>query len=206
MSAEIEPRPPVKLTTPSVEGTNPPTSPLAIPDDADLARRAAAGDGRAFHQLVDRHGQRMYRMAVSLVGSPSDAEDVLQEAFAGAFRNLRTFEGRSSFKTWITRILITQAAKWRRDRRRGPMKAIESIPEPAAGRQDPGDAAGRKMDVHAALKLLSDEHREVLVLREFDGLAYDEIAEVLGVPRGTVESRLHRARNELKEKLKGYLT
>jgi RNA polymerase sigma-70 factor (ECF subfamily) len=62
------------------------------------------------------------------------------------------------------------------------------------------------MDVHAALKLLSEEHREVLVLREFDGLAYDEIAEVLGVPRGTVESRLHRARNELKEKLKGYLS
>jgi RNA polymerase sigma-70 factor (ECF subfamily) len=208
MSAETESQPPVKLTSSVDEKA--PTPPLAIPDDAELARRAAAGDGRAFHVLVDRHGQRLFRMAVSLVGTANDAEDVLQEALAGAYRNLRTFEGRSSFKTWLTRILITQAAKWRRDRRRirrhGPMMAIDAVPEPSAAHPDPGEAAGRKMDVLAALKLLTEEHREVLVLREFDGLAYEEIAEVLGVPRGTVESRLHRARAEMKEKLKGYLS
>jgi RNA polymerase sigma-70 factor (ECF subfamily) len=204
MSAEIEPQSPVKPTS-SVEERSSQTPALVVPDDGELAKRAAAGDGKAFHMLVDRHGQRLYRMAISLVGNASDAEDVLQEAFAGAYRNLKTFEGRSTFKTWLTRILITQAAKWRRDRRRGPMKAIDSMPEPASTRMDQGEAVGRKIDLYAALKLLSDEHREILVLREFEGLAYEEIAETLGVPRGTVESRLHRARNELKERLKEYL-
>ena len=86
-------------------------------DDSDLVRAAARGDGRAFHELVDRHGPRLYRLAVGLVGNASDAEDVLQEAFTGAFRGLRRFEGRSSVKTWLSRILVTQAALWRRRKR-----------------------------------------------------------------------------------------
>ena len=84
------------------------------------------------------------------------------------------------------------------------MVAIDSLPEPVGKAVNPADHVGRQIDLQAALRQLSAEHREVLVLREFDGLAYEEIAQVLGVPRGTVESRLHRARNELREKLKGY--
>jgi RNA polymerase sigma-70 factor (ECF subfamily) len=175
------------------------------PDDLDLLRRASGGDGKAFHVLVDRHVQRLYRLATSLVGNASDAEDVLQEALAGAYRGLGRFEGRSSVKTWLTRILVTQAAKWRRDRRR----MGEVIPH-AAPHEEPvvrgaSEGVDHRIDLQAALQKLSPEHREVLTLREFDGLAYEEIAEVLGVPRGTVESRLHRARAELKDKLKAYL-
>ncbi len=180
-----------------------PTDSQANDNDLQLVQRAARGDGKAFHALVDAHAQRLYRLAVTLVGNATDAEDVLQEAFAGAFRGLPGFQGRSSVKTWLTRILVTQAAKWRRDRQRRSMPSSDSL-EPS----QPDTAAtsiGAKIDLQAALKLLSQEHREVLVLREFEGMSYEEMAESLDLPRGTVESRLHRARAELKEKLKAYL-
>jgi RNA polymerase sigma-70 factor (ECF subfamily) len=177
-------------------------------DDFELLRKSAAGDAKAFHLLVDRHSQRMFRLAVSLVGSAADAEDVLQETFTGAFRGMGRFEGRSSVKTWLTRILVTQAARWRRDRKRRSADSMDAAPEGASGRFGiAGGEAGveQRIDLAAALKQLSPEHREVVVLREYEQLAYDEIAQVLGVPRGTVESRLHRARLELREKLKAYL-
>ena len=174
----------------------------ALANDVELLRKAAAGDGRAFHLLVDRHAQRMYRLAVSLVGNATDAEDVVQEAFAGAFRGLSGFEGRAAVKTWLTRILFTQAAKWRRDRSRRVMGSMDAAEQPMVGGGD--ESVGIKIDLNAALLQLSPEHREVLLLREFEGMAYKEMAEVLGVPRGTIESRLHRARNELREKLASY--
>lgn len=182
--------------TPRVEGL------VSDAEDHGLLRQAAGGDGRAFHHLVDRHGARLYRLAVSLVGNGADAEDVLQETFAGAFRGLKGFEARSSVKTWLTRILFTQAAKWRRERKRRPVERLESH------EAEMGSVTGSvetAIDLQAALGQLSVEHRQVLVLREFDGMAYQEMAEVLGVPRGTIESRLHRAREELRDKLKDYL-
>ena len=178
-----------------------PGSDQAFDQDAELFRKAANGDGRAFHQLVDLHTQRLYRLAVSLVGNTVDAEDVLQEAFIGAFQGLKAFEHRSTVKTWLTRILVTQAAKWRRDNKRRTAEPIES--------QELDIIADKsneiRIDLQGALQRLSLEHREVLVLREFDGLSYGEMAEMLNVPRGTIESRLHRARNELREQLKAYL-
>jgi RNA polymerase sigma-70 factor (ECF subfamily) len=179
-------------------------SQLKEPDDSELLRRAAAGDGRAFGSLVDRHSQRLFRIASSLVGSVADAEDVLQETFVGAYRGLRSFEGRASVKTWLTRILVIQAAKWRRENRKRLARRSEEMGEvPAAGSGELATAA--TLDLHAALQQLSVDHREVLVLREFEQLSYEEMADVLGVPRGTVESRLYRARAELREKLKSYL-
>ena len=169
--------------------------------DAELLRKAATGDGAAFHALVDRHAQRMYRIAVSLVGNAADAEDVLQEAFAGAYKGLSGFEGRAAVKTWLTRILYMQAAKWRRDRLGKRMGSIDTVEPSVAGSSDGVEI---RIDLQAALLLLSPEHREVLMLREFEGMAYEEMAEVLDLPRGTIESRLHRARNELREKLKSY--
>jgi RNA polymerase sigma-70 factor (ECF subfamily) len=175
--------------------------------DIELLRKSAAGDGKAFHALVDRHADRLYRLAVSLIGNAADAEDVLQEAFTGAYRGLTGFEGRASVKTWLTRILVIQVAKWRRDRkRRRSDTAIDGGEEDAqpAGSGGAGVVDAR-LDVHAAVQRLSAEHREVIALREFEHLSYDEMAEVLELPRGTVESRLHRARAELKEILKSYL-
>jgi RNA polymerase sigma-70 factor, ECF subfamily len=176
--------------------------------DADLLRRAGAGNGQAFHQLVDKHADRLYRVAMSLVGNVADAEDVLQEALAGAFRSAKKFEGRSSVQSWLTRIVVTQAARFWRSRSgaRGGKRDVSlevDVDQPSsAGGTAAVDA---KLDLNAALLQLSTEHREVLVLREIDGMAYEQMADVLGVPRGTIESRLFRARAELKKKLKGYL-
>jgi len=180
--------------------------------DIELLRKSAAGDGKAFHALVDRHADRLYRLAVSLIGNAADAEDVLQEALTGAYRGLSGFQGRASVKTWLTRILVMQVAKWRRDRkrRRSGATAIddgEADAQPAASGGATGGAGvvDARLDVHAAVQRLSAEHRQVIALREFEHLSYDEMAEVLDLPRGTIESRLHRARAELKEILKSYL-
>jgi len=178
--------------------------------EADLVRRARTGEEAAWHEIVDRYGAHLYRLAFSMVGNAPEAEDVLQETFAGALRNLSSFEGRSSLKTWLSRILVRQAARSHRSRSRHKAAPLDSpagvspgsvMDRPAAPAQNRSDA---RMDVLAALEALSPEHREVIILRELQGMTYEEIAEVLGVPRGTVESRLFRARQILKEGLKDY--
>ena len=196
--------------TPNVEPKRPPSgsqSEKRLADDAGLLQKAAAGDGRAFHALLDGHMDRLYRLAVSLVGNVADAEDVLQETFAGAYKGLDGFEGRASVGTWLTRILVVQTARFRRDRKRKPMGSIDAsgFDEPSAGSSSGASGVDARIDIQAALLQLSPAHREVLVLREFEQMSYEEIAEVLGVPQGTVESRLHRARSELREKLAAYL-
>lgn len=178
--------------------------------DLDLVARARRGDELACREIVDRHGNYLYRLAFSLVGNRADAADVLQETFAGAFRKLAGFEGRSSLKTWLTGILMRQAARHHRRRKREVMTSLESVGEVSSGiAASPGavseTASDARIDVMAALATLSDTHREVIVLRELQGLSYQEMAEILGVPRGTVESRLFRARAELKERLRDYL-
>jgi RNA polymerase sigma-70 factor (ECF subfamily) len=172
--------------------------------DAELLRRAGMGDGDAFHRLVDRHADQLYRVAMSLVGNVADAEDVLQESLAGVFRGAKKFEGRSSVRSWLTRIVITQSAKFWRSRY-GKRDVSLEVDIDQASSATGTDAVDAKIDLNACLLQLSHEHREVLVLREIDGMSYEQMAEVLGVPRGTIESRLFRARAELKKKLKGYL-
>jgi RNA polymerase sigma-70 factor, ECF subfamily len=185
------------------------------PTDLDLLRRARLGDGKAFHALVDRYAKPLFGLAYSLVGNASDAEDIVQETFAGAFKSIASFEERSSVKTWLSRILMNQVARWRRDTgaktgtknpamRIVPLEAAENVS--AGGHRGAAAAVDAKLDLSVVLKKLTDEHREVLVLREIDQLSYDEIAEVLDLPRGTVESRLHRARAELRAKLQEYET
>jgi RNA polymerase sigma-70 factor (ECF subfamily) len=198
-----------KTETPNVEpdAPQPETQRTNGPaNDLGLLQKAAAGDGRAFHALLDPHMDRLYRLAVSLIGNAADAEDVLQETFAGAYRGLSKFEGRASVGTWLTRILVLQTARFRRDRRRKPMGALGSESEgPADGKPSGLGGVDARIDIQAALLQLSPAHREVLVLREFEQMSYEEIADVVGVPQGTVESRLHRARVELREKLAAYL-
>lgn len=129
----------------------------------------------------------------------------------GAFKQMPGFRGEASVKTWLTRIAMRQAARHHRSeyRRKTP---VLHLPEPGAREADPagaeggGETVGREMDVRRAVEMLSPEHREVVVLREFEGMSYGEMADALGVPQGTVESRLFRARKELKELLRDYLT
>jgi RNA polymerase sigma-70 factor (ECF subfamily) len=178
--------------------------------DAELVRRIRAGDEAAFPELVNRHADGLYRMACSVLGNASDAEDVLQETFLGAFNRLSAFEGRSSIKTWLVRILLNHASKFRRSRR---VRKTDSLPDqigPKSGDEkyaasSPAAAVESQVDVTEMLQTLSREHREVIVLRELQQMSYDEISEALRIPRGTVESRLHRARQELKRRYEGYL-
>jgi RNA polymerase sigma-70 factor (ECF subfamily) len=180
--------------------------------DPELLRRAQHGEDEALHELVDRHARSLFGLAFSLVGNAADAEDVVQETLLGAFRRLSAFEGRSSVKTWLTRILVRQAARHHRTRHVRRTVSIDHLSGGSegilAGRQEASgpDEVNVRIDVMAALDTLSAEHREIIVLRELQGLSYAEITEVLGVAPGTVESRLFRARRELRERLEGYLT
>lgn len=174
--------------------------------DQELVRRSRSGDRRAFHELVDRHGRYLYRLAVRLVGQAADAEDVVQETFAGAYRGLGAFRHEASVKSWLTHILILQAARHHREqtRRRGRLEAARDVMGPRAA-QAPGHGADLRLDLGSALMALSSEHREVIVLRELQGMSYDDMAAVLKLPWGTVESRLFRARRQLQVLLKEYL-
>lgn len=175
--------------------------------DMDLVEKARGGDPSAFHELVDRYAGSLFGLAVSLSGNAADAEDMLQETFTGAFRGLGAFEGRSSVKTWLTRILIRQRARHWRSTHRGKAAtlSIEDAPDSSVATPSSHAATDARIDVTAAIKSLSPDHREVIALREIQGLSYDEIADILEIPRGTVESRLFRARRELQERLREYL-
>jgi RNA polymerase sigma-70 factor (ECF subfamily) len=189
---------------------------LPVATDLELVRRARRGDAAAFHDIVDRYAQRLFGLAYSLLGSAADAEDAVQETLAGAYRGLARFEERAALWTWLARILVRQAAKQRRGSRGRKLLSLDSG---AAQEEQPivGDArlhalspaaigVDVRLDLAEAIKTLSEDHREVIVLREIEQMSYDEIAQVLAVPRGTVESRLHRARAELKVKLAAYFS
>jgi len=174
-------------------------------NDLELLRRARMGEEGAFHELVDRYSGTLFRLAFLLVGNEADAEDVVQETLLGAFRGLGRFRGESSVKTWLTAILVKRAQAHRRARSRGRTSPLKEAGE-SQGRMpnSPVQQADARMDVQAVLAALSAEHRQVLVLREYEGMSYDEIARALDMPRGTVESRLFRAREHLRRLLKGY--
>jgi RNA polymerase sigma-70 factor (ECF subfamily) len=184
--------------------------------DLDLVRNAAAGETKAFHALIDRHAASMFRVALSLSKNRADAEDLMQEATIGAYRGIKNFAGRSSVKTWLLQIMTRQAAKaWHKSRHHRSAQSLHS-PSGEGGRggdrEDDANLATRssapgvekKLDVMAVLEKMTPAHREILVLREIRGLSYEEIAEVLSVPRGTVESRLSRARTEFRERFGEY--
>jgi RNA polymerase sigma-70 factor (ECF subfamily) len=163
----------------------------------EFLRRLRRQDQAAFHELVDQYGQQLFRMAYSMVGNAADAEDVVQETFTAAFAGISKFRGESSLRTWLIQILVRQSAKVKRTRGRRMTIGIETADQPV---HDPAPAAESRMDVIEMLQTLSPEHREVIVLRELQGMGYEEMAQALKIPRGTVESRLHRARQELRER------
>ncbi|MFA7236144.1 MAG: RNA polymerase sigma factor [Phycisphaeraceae bacterium] len=158
--------------------------------DAQLLALIHRADEQAFAELVRRHGRYLFGVARTLVRDEHEAEDVVQETFLAAFRG--RYRGESTVRTWLVGITVKQAALVRRKRRPPP-------PEVLSRSFDAQAATDAKMDLAAMLEQLSEEHREALVLRELEGCSYEEIAGLLGVPQGTVESRLHRARARLRE-------
>ncbi len=171
--------------------------------DAELISRAKRGDEHAFRALLVLHGDSLYRTACMLLGQREGAEDVVQETFLAASVGLHRFEGRASLRTWLGGILVRQAALWHRRQKTQRAPAPLTDADLPAARDAPGGVDAR-MDVLAMLGRLPAEQREILTLREFEGMSYEQIATVLGIPAGTVDSRLHRARQALKVCLAEY--
>jgi len=178
-----------------------------LSDDASLIAATLAGDSAAFGQLVGEYQDRLYNSLLRVLGSAEDAADIVQDAFVQAYTKLDTFRGTSAFYTWLYRIAFNLAMSHARKGHKATsldgMKALAGD-EPMDGQ--PTAETGVLMQeraelVHAALAELNMEHRQIIVLREIDGLRYDEIADILALPVGTVRSRLFRARLELRELL-----
>ena len=178
--------------------------------DLELAKLAASGDRGAFHMIVERHSRGLFRIARSLCKCNSDAEDVVQDALLAAYRGIAKFDGRSSLKTWLARIVMKRSiSAWRKNKRHRAAVTLEGAHEMTGSdgrsmRIDGIAAVDQRLDLAAVLPDLAEEHREIFVLREIQGLSYAEIAQALDIPAGTVDSRLHRARGELRKRLKGY--
>jgi RNA polymerase sigma-70 factor (ECF subfamily) len=180
-------------------------------DDVELIETTLAGDASAYGQLVSKHQDRLFNTLRHVLGSAEDAEDIVQEAFVQAFVKLDTFRGGSAFYTWLYRIAFNQAMTLKR--RAKPTDSIDQAREATGGEPvDPGDQPEERIlrterveQVHTALASLGEEHRAILVLREMDGCCYETISEILELPIGTVRSRLHRARMQLKEQLREVL-
>lgn len=162
---------------------------------------ARAGSRRALEALLRRHHQRLYGVCQRVLGNRSEAEDACQDALARVVGAVDRFDGRSSFKTWSHRIAVnTCLDELRRRRRRGPTVPIEGQAPPlqlAARDGDPGEVVPLRLDIDRALALVAPQLRVPVVLRDFAQLSYAEIGEVLGVPIGTVRSRISRGRAAL---------
>ncbi len=169
-------------------------------DDATLAARATAGDRRALELLLDRHTDRVHAICRRIVCDEQDALDATQEALIAVARGITRFDGRAAFTTWLHRIATNAALDElrRRKRRVVTTAARDDLPDPAdrtASTVEQRVAA--KLDVDAALAQVPEDFRVAVVLRDLCDLDYPEIAEVLGVPAGTVKSRISRGRQAL---------
>jgi RNA polymerase sigma-70 factor, ECF subfamily len=180
-----------------------------VSNDVRLIDETLNGDCQAFGELVKKYQNRLYNTIVHVVGSHEDAQDIVQDTFVQAFDKLNTFRSRSSFYTWIYRIAFNYSiSKLRRKREVLVDYNDEATPKPFDRDDAPEDGLlreERSRRVREALSVLSDEHRVVLVLRELDDCGYAEISEILDLPIGTVRSRIHRARSEMRYELKDLL-
>lgn len=179
--------------------------------EKELVQKAAQGDQDAFAQLLELHQNKVYGLTLRLVGSPEDAAELTQETFFNAWRGLPGFHADSKFSTWLYRLATNAAIDFLRKekRRRGlgvvslstdddPDRVLD-IPDQRFTPQGQLERQELQEAVHRGLAQLSDEHRQVLVLRELNGLSYTEIAQVLGLEEGTVKSRIFRARLALRK-------
>jgi RNA polymerase sigma-70 factor (ECF subfamily) len=173
--------------------------------DAALIEAVLAGNVELFGELVQAYQGRLYNAVARMVGNPDDAEDIVQDAFVQAFRKLDSFRASSSFYTWIYRIAVNAAINFHRRHRRTLAFTVdheEGSSVEGSSREAPSqrlESLEESARVQQGLMQLSEEHRQILVMREIDDLSYEQIAEILRLPVGTVRSRLHRARLQLKD-------
>ena len=171
--------------------------------DRALVDAAVAGSREAFDELIRRHQAAMLTLARVLTAGRGDAEDLAQEIFVRAWKSLRQFRGESAFRTWLHRVAINVVRT--SQSRRGRLRRLfvspagqEEAPEPASGEEPVDTTLARRQVIDRALASLPDDLRVAVTLRDLQGLDYKEIAEMLDLPLGTVESRIFRARQKLK--------
>jgi RNA polymerase sigma-70 factor (ECF subfamily) len=172
--------------------------------DAELVAAFVGGDARAFDAIVDRYERRVYAVALRMCSSPDEALDISQEVFISALRSLKRFRGDAKLSTWFHRVTVNAALDQGRKKQRRHTQPLEAAPDSASPQPGPEEhalATARAAEVQRALSDISPEHRAVVVLHDLQGLDYAEVAEALGVPLGTIKSRLHRARTELAKRL-----
>ncbi len=179
-------------------------------DDNRLIAECRDGNTAAFGELVSRYQDRLFNSVLRLTDNAEDARDVVQEAFLHAYQSLHSFKGDALFFTWLYRIAVNTAISMKRKKRvvlriqPGGEEGTGIDPLDPSETNRPGHAlemAEEERRVHDALAKLSVEHRSVLVMKDMDGMKYEEMAEILGVPVGTIRSRLHRARLEMRDLL-----
>jgi RNA polymerase sigma-70 factor (ECF subfamily) len=194
---------------------------VSTTDDLTLVERTRRGDRQAFRLLVQRYERKVYALAYGMLKNPEDAKDASQESFAKAYRSLEHFKGDASFYTWIYRICsnICIDAIRRRGGGRGDMvefdesvendsTAAHSVSLSSQLGQNPQKAALRRElaeKIQEALAQLPEKHRAILLLREVDGMSYEDLSRTLEVPKGTVMSRLFHARSKVQKILSEYL-
>ncbi len=205
-------------TARSVELTLERTLP-AFSEEAAFVVELRAGSQEAFAYLLDVYQHPVFNLVLHILDNAADAPDVLQEVFVKVFKGISNFHGESSLKTWIYRIAVHEASNhrrsWIRRHWREPISMDDTdsrstavAQKAAAGDRNPYEVleqAEREEVVKRALASLAPPYRTVVVLREMEGLAYEEIAQVLGLAEGTVKSRLLRGRELLRRKLAGYV-
>jgi RNA polymerase sigma-70 factor, ECF subfamily len=167
--------------------------------DQSLMRASLAGDVRAFEQLVERHRDLVFRVVARLVASDQEAEDLTQDTFLRAFHRLERYRGEAPFRSWLLRIAhntaVTYVTRSGRVATQIPDAAGEELAE-AGSPVDQLESRERRQRLDKKLKGLAPAHRTVLVLRDIEGLSYEEIARITASPVGSVKGRLHRARSE----------
>ena len=181
-------------------------------EDSGLVAATLAGDPQAFETLVERYQTRLFGLVRHYTRNPSEVEDIVQETFLKAYSRLGSFQQSSAFFTWLYRIAVNTILDQKKRRSRSPIQPMGEHDEP----HRPSDEATERLTVrpdaqlerdeiatitHRVLEDLPDIFRTVLVMREFEGLAYQQIADVLEISIGTVESRLFRARARFKQRL-----